>query len=202
MVNFGIAGVVLTGFSAVAYRFLGTNKGKRWLNRVIDWATERFYTQDPHRRQQHIIQGLESLNPQSEDGVLREGEEGFNEVLEHIEEDPGLNTDLYFETFDPADDIVRLERVRRDSEDYDELKSRGVQPVGGYYLDAVMEDGSRKIIDDISRVKDHNRILKEDLRGEKMRERRRFRNRIEDGIKWIVILVGVCGVGLIGYGYL
>lgn len=196
--NFGIAGVILTGFSAVAYRFLGTNKGERWLNRVIDRATERFYTQDSYPAQESAIETLSILESAREDGVLVKKDDGFDEALR-------LMRDIkptVFNELESGGEIVKLERVDWTNYDSDELKERGVTPGSTHYVDAVMDDGSRKVVCSANKVtgKKANRVT--DLRNNKERKRRRFRNRIEDGIKWTVILIGVCGAGLIGYGYL
>ena len=184
-----IVGLVLTGFSALAYRSLGTNKGGKWLNRVIDWATKRYYTQGSYPTQRSAIEALRNFKVSKREGVLTKEDDGFNEALSIIEE-----LDGEFEEFD-SDEVTKLERTNYE---VDEAREREVSDWSSEsFIDAVMEDGSRKIATSVRRISTEETLRRQRLSEQKERDTERFRNRIEDGIKGSLIMIGLLGAGLL-----
>lgn len=176
-------GIVLIGLAATSRGFLTTNKGESWLNRVIDWATERYC---PQEAQKSVIEALRTFDRARRDGILTEKDDSFDEALRIIKDaDPDQ-----FENLDPEDEVVKLERVCISDHGRKMLKQGGIV-FDSFHIDAVMEDGSRKTVSSLQPVhKEKTRRHKK-----RFREKKQFRNRLEERIKW-----GIIGIGAIGFG--
>ncbi|WP_114575569.1 hypothetical protein [Saliphagus sp. LR7] len=189
-----IIGLVLTGIAAGTYRFLGTHKGERRLNRVLDWATEKYHKQDSYTKRESVIEALEVLEDSRKDGVLVKNDNGFDESLGILKD---INPSI-FQDIDQEREVVKLERLDRTNYDIDKLEERGISQNILHFIDAVMDDGSRKLVCNTNKVTNEKGNRINNLRNEEIR----FKNRLEDRIKLALLGIGAIGFGLSFFSFL